>query len=404
MKLLHAKGVTILTLAALLLALLAGGALVYALLYLAVLTAVLPSFLTWLKLQKLQIGVDFADRSAQVGDTVDLKIRIHNAGHGDLPFVAVKTSLGRLPGDSSEFVLTVRAGETYILRKSIPCLRRGIYYVEHFEVTTQDPWGIAQFSRSPKGDIGVVIYPRVRQIQELPIDASQFYGSLSAVLPVFEDFSRLNDLRPWRPGDSPKRIHWRATAKADQLVVKSYELRADSRVVLLLDMCRNSYSNDNTSLLEDAAVETALAVLNSCLQWEIPVNLAVNSADPFHLAFTHSLDMEVALERFVHLTADGHIPPQELIAALAASQARSGAAIVVTPLLTEQTASALLLASDKLRPVLFLVSLEEPNTEQQQLITKLQREHITTFVIPVPEIPYKSWQFLPLKGWKGGSR
>ena len=66
-------------------------------------------------------------------------------------------------------------------------------------------------------------------------------------------------LRAYRPGDSPRYIHWRSSARRDELVVKQFQ-QADSReLIVLLDLFPSSNvgeeNRDSHQKHEDLAIE-----------------------------------------------------------------------------------------------------------------------------------------------------
>jgi len=64
----------------------------------------------------------------------------------------------------------------------------------------------------------------------------------------------LKSLREYNPGDSPRNIHWRASAKTGQLKVKEFHREVDAGVVLFLDnFFEESYLEDFETIVSVAA-------------------------------------------------------------------------------------------------------------------------------------------------------
>lgn len=64
----------------------------------------------------------------------------------------------------------------------------------------------------------------------------------------------LKSLREYNPGDSPRNIHWRASAKTGQLKVKEFHREVDAGVVLFLDnFFEESYLEDFETIVSAAA-------------------------------------------------------------------------------------------------------------------------------------------------------
>jgi uncharacterized protein (DUF58 family) len=61
---------------------------------------------------------------------------------------------------------------------------------------------------------------------------------------VDADFS-FHALRPYVPGDSPRQIHWKSTAKTGDLMVRQYEETRRSRMVIALSLGEDEYADDD---------------------------------------------------------------------------------------------------------------------------------------------------------------
>jgi uncharacterized protein (DUF58 family) len=71
------------------------------------------------------------------------------------------------------------------------------------------------------------------------------------------------DLRPYVPGDDVKHIHWKATARASQVYVKSFEEERQAKILLCVDCSASTLQgakkNQQQRALEFAALVTLLA-------------------------------------------------------------------------------------------------------------------------------------------------
>jgi len=75
-------------------------------------------------------------------------------------------------------------------------------------------------------------------------------------------------VREYKIGDEPRRIHWRSTARLGKPMVREQEGQRSSVVVLVLDRRHDTwntsakFSNDNSGLNFETAVETFASILN----------------------------------------------------------------------------------------------------------------------------------------------
>lgn len=80
------------------------------------------------------------------------------------------------------------------------------------------------------------------------------------------DFAEVTDMREYRPGDRIKDIHWKLTAKKEELMVKERTSVAQSQVILMLDL-----SGDGSDITE--IMRLAYGLTKSFLQEYVPVRI-----------------------------------------------------------------------------------------------------------------------------------
>lgn len=151
----------------------------------------------------------------------------------------IQPLLGRraAPGQrESESFTTVVAGHDRE-RTQYPLLvrQRGLYQFRRLRLSTVFPFGFWRSEREQPASGGLVVYPRMGEI-----DAALFKEVEEALhrLRRFRNSREEHEfrgLREYRPGDHPKWIHWRSTARCGLWMVKEYETPQAKRVVVLLD-------------------------------------------------------------------------------------------------------------------------------------------------------------------------
>ncbi|NIN74493.1 MAG: DUF58 domain-containing protein, partial [Xanthomonadales bacterium] len=88
---------------------------------------------------------------------------------------------------------------------------------------TGDLLGIERRSVARAEPSYLTVYPRVVPLQKLGLPTRSPLVALPAGAHLFEDPARVMGVRDYQPGDSPRRIHWTATASAGRLLVKQYQ-------------------------------------------------------------------------------------------------------------------------------------------------------------------------------------
>lgn len=155
---------------------------------------------------------------------------------------------------------------------------RGYHRFGPTTLTTGDPFGFsAREIELPKTD-HLIVYPRMVSMAALGFPAQQSLGNLRPVRPLIEDPLRVAGIRPYIAGDSPRRIHWWATARTGTLQAKHYERTADLNTAIFLDANTFEFfwEGQNTELLE-LAITTAASLAAHVLESRQSAGLFVNA-------------------------------------------------------------------------------------------------------------------------------
>lgn len=116
------------------------------------------------------------------------------------------------------------AGGQAELCLALPQPRRGEHRPGRFALATRYPLGLFRCWTVLELDWSVLVYPRpADEAQAFPLGAGNGEGS-TGQRPGTEEFDGLRD---YQPGDSPRRIAWKASARRDQPVTKAFDAPSD---------------------------------------------------------------------------------------------------------------------------------------------------------------------------------
>ncbi len=133
---------------------------------------------------------------------------------------------------------SVRPRSRRIARYQLRLTKRGRYFFGPLEVATRFPLGLVErgFVTDVRGEM--LVYPQIgtltsawhRQFQT----ATNFVERLDTTQGTFAD--EFHHLRDYLPGDNPRDIHWRTSARINQLTVRQFHQCRDRDLVVLLDL------------------------------------------------------------------------------------------------------------------------------------------------------------------------
>ena len=172
-----------------------------------------------MQLSGVTVGAVSADPVA-AGEPLHLKLSLgtHDA--------RVRRGLKVRHGDAATHASFDQAGATADLQ--VPTDRRGLMPVPRIELSTVQPLGLARAWAYVWPAQTLLVYPAPEtQAPPLPMPAGA--AGKARVARAGDD---LHHLRGYRPGDAPRTVAWKASARRDSLLVREYEQHRSDQLML----------------------------------------------------------------------------------------------------------------------------------------------------------------------------
>ena len=233
------------------------------------------------------------------------------------------------------------AGEARVLEMPLRCERWGAFVLDPPLLRARDRLGFYRWETRAGDKAPLRVYPSVETLHALlpPLETQVFIGN--QVSRTKGDGIEFADLRAWEPGDRPRRINWRATARRGELWVNEQHPERNTDVVLFLDTFTDARSGNRGTL--DLTVRAATSLAHRYLERKDRVGLVSfggflswllpsSGTRQLYRIVDSLLQMDIVLSyavRGVDVLPPRSLPPKALVIAL-------------TPLLDPRTAPALL--------------------------------------------------------------
>jgi uncharacterized protein (DUF58 family) len=147
------------------------------------------------------------------GQTARFRIALENGSRLPRHELAIATDLSAAPP------ARIEPNARVVLELELPAPQRGLLRLDSFEITTRHPFGLFRAWAYLNMELKCVVYPKpsVRSLPPPPLETDT--GGAQETVRGDEDFA---GLRSFHPGDSPRRIAWKAYAREQGLHVKVY--------------------------------------------------------------------------------------------------------------------------------------------------------------------------------------
>ena len=245
------------------------------LLYLGVLVVGGSYVLTRLGLSDLEAGYAVNQLHGRVGDTLRLTYTLRNAGRIPKPWLEVNNPTN-LPGGLAGRALSLgsRGERSWVVKT--PLARRGHFRIEPLQIRTGDPFGLFEASAAVGQGLTLVVYPRVERLPMWRLPAANIEGSHSAPERTLQTTPLATTVRPYAPGDSFNRIHWKSTARHGEIQVKEFDLEQTSDVWIFLDLDRRVQAGKGDESTVEVAVRAAASIADRGLLENRAVGITTN--------------------------------------------------------------------------------------------------------------------------------
>jgi len=215
-------------------------------------------------------------RGVTVGNPLRIHYEVHN-GRRRIPAFALEIGEEELPGQA--FLPFLPAGDRTSARSENRFERRGIFPLGPITVSTSFPFGLFRKTRTLKVPGELVVWPRTDRPARTPTPGGGRNATgISSALGSAGPRGEYRGLRGYRPGDDPRDIHWRTTARLGTPVVREYEQNLAETLWICLD------TRGEAGDPAEAAVETAASLAAQAFQGGKRFGLATTGAtiEPGH--------------------------------------------------------------------------------------------------------------------------
>lgn len=222
--------------------------------------ALLAAAATWVRSRHGALGVARVVHPARLHVGNDARVDLDLAAHAGTPQLALTDEFDNGARAARFLVPGLAPGQRARAAYRLPTERRGRFVVGPALVGVLDPFGLARRTFEAGGVDEVTVCPRLH-VLAAPFGAPSAHPSPSRLVAPFHAPSphgeELLTLREYQVGDDLRRIHWRSTARLDELVVRQDETQWRPRTTVLLDV--RAHRHDAASF--ETAVEAAASVV-----------------------------------------------------------------------------------------------------------------------------------------------
>ena len=159
--------------------------------------------------------------------------------------------------------------------------RRGLWHLDQYQLSTSFPFGFVKRAVIGRKKNHLCIYPALADVDARALEMCRAGENMGESLrPRAGGTDEFFGLREYRPGDNPRHIYWRRSARTGTLVAREMMRDAPPRLLIIVDTFRA-----DANAVSDASIEHAIAIAASlaaaAMDRELAVGLCAADGQPF---------------------------------------------------------------------------------------------------------------------------
>lgn len=241
-----------------------GGNISYALFYLAIFLPIISFLYTLYVYARFKIFQSMDNSIVVKGDWNNYSFIIANEDY--IAFRNIKVnflhsqSTIRKTEESMEYSLLPSDKER--METKLRCNYRGEYAVGVDSIQVTDFLYLFSITYPITSKLKVLVLPRIVSLEQLGIAPSLIDSKNPVRYSNTTEEELDTEIRRYHPGDNRKRINWKASAKANELLSRKYNQKPKAEVVLFMDLSKITEDELSVVIAEDKIIESVIAIAN----------------------------------------------------------------------------------------------------------------------------------------------
>ncbi len=254
-----------------------GAEFLFFLVYLGILVIGGSYVVTRFGLADLEAGYVLDRLHAQAGDILRASYTVRNTSRLPKLWLEVHNP-STLPVDLPGHAVTLGSHGQKSWSVRVPLTRRGHFRIEPLALRSGDPIGLFESRATVGAASNVIVYPRVEPLPGWRLPAASIEGTHAHPIRTPHTTPHATGIRPYVPGDSFNRIHWKSSARQNELQVKEFDLEQTADVWIYLDLEHRRHAGEGDESTLEYGVRLAASIAAHALVENRNVALTASGA------------------------------------------------------------------------------------------------------------------------------
>lgn len=267
---------------------------------------------------------------AQVGDALEERFNLSNAGI----FPAVWVELidhSNLPGYQTGMATGIEAGASFQWRTRGQCMRRGLFTLGPTTLHTSDPLGLHHIQIHDPKTVTLMVTPPIVPLPQIEVAPGGRAGEGRPRPNAPERTVSAAGVRQYVPGDSLHSIHWRTSARHNELFVRLFDSTPSGDWWIILDLDKNVQIGEGARSTIEHGIILAASLADRGLRLGRSVGLIAHGQPLAWLPPREGDCQRWQILRSLALVEPASHPLSEVLINLRSTLGRYSSLVIITP-------------------------------------------------------------------------
>lgn len=248
-----------------------GGTFLFIMLMMEIVALPIDIITSMLLLRKSELLVSLGTDHTQKGDLVligyNLRAGMAFSSYEAAITLTIRNTFYGTSGQTQIAIPVNHEGEMHYVPLRFSLL--GYYEITADHVMIRDVLGLADLKKTVDKSVGVTVFPKGdRDMRSYELHPSGGMTEAEETDRRGNDFSDVSEIREYVPGDRPRDIHWKLSAKRDELMIKQREAMSDEQLIVVVEFTEILEENDEVvSEAYSLIKELVRSNVNTQLMW-----------------------------------------------------------------------------------------------------------------------------------------
>lgn len=266
---------------------------------------------------------------AQVGDRLVERFTVHNNSWAPAVWAEVRDE-STLPDYEVSRGTGIGGYDVIRWHTEAICLRRGLFNLGPTALRTGDPFGIFSVALDFPATMPLLVLPPIVPLPSIEVSSGGRSGEARPKANIVDRTVSASTVREYAPGDSRRWIHWRTTARRDDLYVRLFDSTPAGDWWILLDMDHHVQIGEGDDATDEHGVILTASLADRGIRMRRAVGIVAQGDELIWMPPEEGDGQRWEILRSLALVSRGSQPLDEVLGRVGSSLGRNASLVIIT--------------------------------------------------------------------------